>query len=273
MGIFDWIQTSWRMIVEISLITIGFYYVLKFMKGTRGAGILKGLGVLFVIFIGLAFFAQIRYLDFHVIRRLMESFFTVFMFGLIVIFQPELRRVLIRLGESTLLGFGVRSRKATIEHVVTGCQTLSAAKIGALIAIQGNVGLGAYIEGGIRLDAKLSAKLLTTVFMPGTALHDGAVVIEGDTVVAAGCLFPLTENPDVDNMMYGTRHRAGIGLSEESDAFVIVVSEETAEVSICFHGEIQKGVDFDTLRENLEDHCFKEEISAEDTPVKVERTS
>lgn len=266
MDLFDWLQVNWRWVIEVILITVGFYYILKFLKGTRGAGILKGLGILIVMFLALAFFAQIQWLDFNVIRNLMEGFFTVLMFGLIVLFQPELRRALIRLGESSILGLGSRSRKTTINHIINACQTLSSAKIGALIAIQRSVGLGAYSEGGVRLDARLSAKLLTTIFKPGTALHDGAVIIEGDMVVAAGCLFPLTENPDIDNLMYGTRHRAGIGLSEESDSFIIVISEETSNISTCFKGAIEKGVSFDNLRELLEDHCFKETVS-KDTPL------
>jgi diadenylate cyclase len=260
--IIDWIQEYWpilKIVIQIGLIATGYYYILKFMKGTRGAGILKGLGILIVMFIVLAFLAQSDFFDFNVIRRLMESFFTVLMFGLVVIFQPELRRVLIRLGENPILGLGSRSRRDTINHIIHSCQNLSNAKIGALIAIQRSVGLGAYIEGGIRIDAKLSAKLLTTIFKPGTPLHDGAVIIEGDAIVAAGCLFPLTENPEIDNLMYGTRHRAGIGLSEESDAFVIVISEETSDVSVCIHGEIERGIDFNKLREMLGEHCFKEE--------------
>ncbi|MFC1479008.1 diadenylate cyclase CdaA [Planctomycetota bacterium] len=260
--IIKWIQEYWfiiKIVVQVSLIAIGYYYILKFMKGTRGAGILKGLGVLIVMFIALAFLAQSDFFDFNVIRRLMESFFTVLMFGLVVIFQPELRRVLIRLGENPILGLGSKSRRDTINHIIHACQNLSNAKIGALVAIQRSVGLGTYIEGGVRLDAKLSAKLLTTIFKPGTPLHDGAVIIDGDTIVAAGCLFPLTENPEIDNLMYGTRHRAGIGLSEESDVFVIVISEETSDVSVCIHGEIERGIDFDKLRTMLEEHCFKEE--------------
>ncbi len=269
----EWIgdnwQLVWRILAEILLLAVGFYYILKFMKGTRGAGILKGLGLLVVLFISLAFFAQIRWLDFQVIRRLMEGFFTVLMFGLIVIFQPELRRVLIRLGERPFFGFSSKSRKETIEHLVNASQTLSSAKIGALIAIQRQVGLGTYVEGGVKLDAKLTAKLLTTIFKPGTALHDGAVIIDGDKVLAAGCLFPLTENPEIDNLMFGTRHRAGIGLSEESDAFIIVISEETSDVSICSHGEIEKGVDFDRLREKLEQECFQEN-AVRDTALEEE---
>ena len=168
--VIKWIQDYWpiiKIVVQVSLIATGYYYILKFMKGTRGAGILKGLGVLIVTFIALAFLAQSDFLDFNVIRRLMESFFTVLMFGLVVIFQPELRRVLIRLGENPILGLGSKSRRDTINHIIHATQNLSNAKIGALIAIQRSVGLGAYIEGGVRLDAKLSAKLLTTIFKPG----------------------------------------------------------------------------------------------------------
>ncbi|MFH1707722.1 MAG: diadenylate cyclase [Planctomycetota bacterium] len=260
MAFLAWIAENWRWIVEIVLIAVGFYFMLRFMQGTRGAGILKGLAVLVVVFIALAFFAQIQWLDFGVIRRLMEGFFTVLMFGLIVLFQPELRRALIRLGENPLLGLGARSRRASIDHVVNACQSLAAAGTGALIAIQRAGGLGTFAEGGVRLDARLSAKLLTTIFRPGTALHDGAVVIAGDTIVAASCLFPLTENPEVDNTLYGTRHRAGIGLSEESDAFVIVISEETHEVSTCFKGAIRKEPDMDHLRERLEELCFRDEL-------------
>jgi len=168
-------------------------------------------------------------------------------FALLVIFQPELRRALVRLGEGRLFSLLPSGRHGVTNQIVAAVQTLSREKTGALIAIQREVGLGSYVEGGVHLDAEVSAPLLVTIFHRDTPLHDGAVVIRGDRVVAAGCLFPLTENVDVGSG-FGTRHRAAIGVTEESDAIAVVVSEETGTVSFAVRGQITRNVEPAELR-------------------------
>ncbi len=236
----------WRAGIEILLLTVVFYAVLKFLRGTRGAGILKGLGVVVVMgLIGVLFLA--RFLELNVIATIASGAVAVFSFALLVIFQPEVRRALVRLGQSPLFGVFSRSHKEVTNQIVDAVTTLSREQIGALIAIEREVGLRSYAEGGVRLDAEVSASLLVTLFYPNTPLHDGAVILQGDRVVAAGCLFPLTENVDVGSGL-GTRHRAAIGVTEDSDSLAIVVSEETGNISIAVKGQMTRDLDPEGLR-------------------------
>jgi diadenylate cyclase len=188
-----------------------------------------------------------RHLELNVIRTVVTGAVSVLGFALLVIFQPELRRALVRLGQSSLFGFLPHSRRGVTNQILDAVATMSREKVGALIAIQREVGLRSYAEGGVRLDAEVSSALLVTIFRPNTPLHDGAVIIEGDRVVAAGCLFPLTENVDVGSGL-GTRHRAAIGVTEDSDAIAIVVSEETGAVSFALKGQITRDVEPAELR-------------------------
>jgi len=237
---------SWRAAAEIGLLAFMFYVVLRFLRGSRGAGILKGLGVVVVVgLIGVLFLA--RFLELKVIASITAEAVGLFSFALLVIFQPELRRALVRLGQSPLFGLFARSQKEVTDHLIDAVATLSREKVGALIAIEREVGLRSYAEGGVRLDADVSSSLLVTIFHPSTPLHDGAVIIQGGRVVAAGCLFPLTENVDIGSGL-GTRHRAAIGVTEDSDAIAIVVSEETGGVSIALKGQMTSDLDPEGLR-------------------------
>jgi diadenylate cyclase len=236
----------WRQGIEILVLWILIYAVLKFLRGTRGAGILKGLGV--VVAMGLiAVLFLARFLELNVIATIATEAVALFSFALLVIFQPEVRRALVRLGQSPLFGFFARSHKEVTNQIVDAVTTMSREKIGALIAIEREVGLRSYAEGGVRLDAEVSASLLVTLFQPRTPLHDGAVIVQGGRVVAAGCLFPLTENVDVGSGL-GTRHRAAIGVTEDSDALAIVVSEETGNLAIALKGQMTRDVDPEGLR-------------------------
>ena len=236
----------WRAGIEILVLAVVIYAVLKFLRGSRGAGILKGLGVVAVFgLIGVLFLA--RFLELNVIGTLAAEAVGIFSFALLVIFQPEVRRALVRLGQSPLFGFFARSHKEVTNQIVDAVTTMSREKIGALVAIEREVGLRSYAEGGVRLDAEVSSSLLVTLFQPKTPLHDGAVIIQGDRVVAAGCLFPLTENVDVGSGL-GTRHRAAIGVTEDSDALAIVVSEESGNVAIALKGQMTRDLDPEGLR-------------------------
>ena len=179
-----------------------------------------------------------------------------------IVVQPELRRALVRLGQTRLFGlFLKRETKGIVEEIVRAAFRMSRRKIGALVAIEREVGLRNYIEHGTQVDAVVTSGLLSTIFFPGSDLHDGAVVIREGRIAAAGCLFPLSDNPGAGNTA-GTRHRAGLGLSEETDAIVIVVSEETGNVSFVSRGEIEK-VDTDRLRELLVRHFVELEEQEE----------
>jgi len=237
---------SWRAGVEILLLALMYYTVLRFLRGSRGAGVLKGLGLVVAVgLIGVLFLA--RFLDLKVLGGIATEMVALFGFALLVMFQPELRRALVRLGQSPLFGFFARSHKEVTDHVVEAVAAMSRTRTGALIAIERDVSLRSYLEGGVRLDADVTAPLLITVFNPTTPLHDGAVIIRGDRMVAAGCLFPLTENVEEGSGM-GTRHRAAIGVTEDSDAITVIVSEETGTISIAVSGKMTSGLDPDNLR-------------------------
>jgi len=223
-----------------------YYLVLRFVRGSRGAGILKGLGLVVVVgLIGVLFLA--RFLHLQVLGGIAGEVVALFGFALLVIFQPELRRALVRLGQSPLFGLMARSQKEVTDHVVEAVTTMSRGRIGALIAIERDVSLRGYMEGGVRLDAEVTSALLVTIFNPASPLHDGAVILQGDRVVAAGCLFPLTENVEAGSGL-GTRHRAAIGITEDSDAVAVAVSEETGAISLAVKGKLSSGLDPENLR-------------------------
>ncbi|HPD16979.1 MAG TPA: diadenylate cyclase CdaA [Planctomycetota bacterium] len=237
---------TWRAGIEIVLLALMYYVMLRFVRGSRGAGILKGLGLVVVVgLLGVLFLA--RFLNLQVIGGIATEVVALFGFALLVIFQPELRRALVRLGQAPLFGFLARAEKEVTDHVVEAAATLSRDQVGALIAIERDVSLRSYMEGGVRLDADVTSALLVTIFNPNTPLHDGAVIIQGDRIVAAGCLFPLTENVEAGSG-FGTRHRAAIGVTEDSDAIAIVVSEETGSISLAIKGKLSRGLDPENLR-------------------------
>ncbi|MDI6732826.1 MAG: diadenylate cyclase CdaA [Planctomycetota bacterium] len=236
-----------KTIIEIGIIFFFFYYLLLSLKGTRGAGILKGVIFLSVIsFLLVAIVAEWLGLK-HIPFVIKEWVLPIFVLVLLVVFQPELRRLLLNLGQSRLFNLlSIHTGSQLTDEVVEAVMGLSGKKHGALIALEKEIGLKPYIEGGIKLDSAVRKELLETIFYPGSPLHDGAVVIKDERIIAAGCLFPLTDNPDIPKP-YGTRHRAAIGLTEESDALTIVVSEETGKISVCLHGQIHSDIDKNKL--------------------------
>jgi len=237
---------DWRAGFEILVLALMFYVVLRFLRGSRGAGILKGLGVVIVVGLFAVLFLA-RFLELKVITTIAAEAVALFSFALLVIFQPELRRALVRLGQSPFFGLFARSHKQVANQIIDAVATMSREKVGALIAIEREVGLRSYAEGGVRLDAEVSSSLLVSIFNPSTPLHDGAVIIQGGRIIAAGCLFPLTENVDVGSGL-GTRHRAAIGVTEDSDAIALVVSEESGGVSVTLKGQITRDLDPEGLR-------------------------
>jgi len=232
---------TWPAWVEIVVLAFLIYSVLAFLQGSRGAGILRGLGAVLGILV-IVFLTLAESLHLRVLSWMITNVLGYLVLGLIIIFQPELRSALVRVGQSPMFTSFVRERWDASGQIAKAVLSMARERTGALIALQRSVGLKMFTEGGTRIDAEASAALLLSVFHKGSPLHDGAVVIRGDRVIAAACLFPLSENPNIDSRL-GTRHRAGLGVTEESDAVAIIVSEETGEVSIAQNGALDRNVD------------------------------
>jgi diadenylate cyclase len=233
---------SWQDLIEILIVAAVFYRILVLLAGTRAIQMLLGL----LLLVGIYFLARILNLD--LLRSLLETLFEFGAIAALVVFQPELRSALAHLGENRIWRrfFSRLEESAVAEEIADAAEDLARAKVGAIIAIEREVGLGEYVETGTRLQARVSASLLNTIFTPYSPLHDGAVVIRGDTIIAAGAILPLTQFPVSDKSM-GTRHRAALGLSEETDALVIVVSEETSQISLAVRGRLDRGIDRERL--------------------------
>jgi len=254
-ALLDW--TSWKTIIgpaliEIFTIFLVFYFILRFLQGTRGASVLRGL-VFFLIMALILLLFFVDKLRLYRIEYLMNpQAVLVFMLPLVVLFQPEIRRILLRLGEAPVLRRFFRPQVPLVPEIVDAVFKLANRKLGALITIERDVGLGAFVEAGTRLNAEVTSDLLVTIFWPGSPLHDGAVIIRGNLVAAAGCFFPLSEQPGIARTL-GTRHRAALGVTEESDALSIVVSEETQQVSVAHRGHLRMGISPEQLRHILEE--------------------
>jgi diadenylate cyclase len=232
---------GWRDVVEILIVAYVIYRGLLFLVGTRAIQILLGL-----VLLGGAWVVAYLF-KLQMISYLLGVILTYGAFALLIVFQPELRAGLARLGQSRVMRFFYRGEAHQVAgEIAEAVDRLSRAGTGAIIAIEGEVGLGDYLDSGTPLSARVSADLLTTIFTPYAPLHDGAVVIRGDQIVGAGCILPLTQFPVADKSL-GTRHRAALGLSEETDAMVIVVSEETSSIAVAMRGQLERGVSLERL--------------------------
>jgi len=241
-GQFQFFGPGWTDLVEILIVAFLLYRLLLIIQRTRAMQIM--LGVVLVAFM----YGAARLLDLILIRALLENAFQYGAIAALVVFQPELRSALSRLGRSRMIRVFQRLEGGRVaEEVVEAAVRLSRSRHGAIIAIERDVGLDEYSETGSSVDARVSAEMLTTIFTPYSPLHDGAVLIAGDQIRTAGAILPLTQSP-VDRSL-GTRHRAALGLSEETDALVIVVSEETAQISVAVAGRLERGIGAERLRE------------------------
>lgn len=229
--------SPWEVAFELALIWIVVYGIVRFVQGTRAAGALKGLLILIVL-VSVASRVAAAGERFERLSYLFDKFLALVAVGLVIIFQPELRRVLVRLGETPFFRGTPTEIAFLVEQISEACRYLARAKFGALIVIERQVGLAGLVEGGTPLKAELSAQLLQTVFFPGSALHDLAVIVKGRTVAAAGVQLPLAEAADMPDPTLGSRHRAALGLSKECDALVIVVSEETGRIRLAERGRL-----------------------------------
>ena len=246
-GLFQTIQQNpWSVVAEWLLIGLVVYWVLRFLRGTRGARMLQGIAsILIVLYIVINLIAPAFHLD--RLPYLYGQFLQFASIAVVVVFQPELRRALMRLGETRLFrGFGEQIDEE-VEALVESATFCSRRKIGALIAIERETGLGGIAESGTRLNAELSAELLNTIFWPNSPLHDLGVVVSGGRVMYAGVQFPLAESGELEKEL-GSRHRAAVGMSQESDAVVLVVSEETGDVSIAERGQLIRKLTPEGLR-------------------------
>ncbi|HNX68083.1 MAG TPA: diadenylate cyclase CdaA [Candidatus Omnitrophota bacterium] len=240
---FQLLISFWRPLVEIFVIWALIYSVIRFFQGTRAMQLLLGLLLLVVIFVVAKFF------ELNSIIWVLSKLFAVGVVAILIIFQPEMRRALARIG--TTMSGGFLKKGGTIDEIVRACDHMSRHRMGALIAIERDVGLKNYIESGMMIDGKMSAELLWSIFDPHTPTHDGAVILVGDRVASCGSLFPLTQTTELPPSV-GTRHRAAIGLTEENDAVCIVVSEETGSISVSVAGKLTKTLDLDDLKRILE---------------------
>jgi diadenylate cyclase len=242
------VEFSWQAAIELLLIGVVVYVVLRFLQGTRGARLMQAVLVIMSGMLVLSLFARLFQLD--RILVLYPYFVGATFLITLVVFQPELRRGLTRIGER--LGRSARTAQSSklIESIVTMAGNLSRRKIGALVAIERRVPVGGIMETGCSLDAEISHELLETIFWPGSALHDLGVIISQGRIAAAGCEFPLAE-ADTAGKIIGSRHRAALGMSLETDALVIVVSEETGAVSVASRGRLRRDLDADHLRQLL----------------------
>jgi len=233
----------WRFVAEISILSVAIYYTLKFFRGTRGWPMVVALlGLIGATLLCAA-------LKLTVLSALLTSLFGFSAVAVLVIFQPELRRLLAGLGNLTFFG-SLREQRENIEVIIQAVDRLSEARTGALIAIEQSTHLQDIVESGIIVDCEASTEMLETIFFPNNAIHDGGVIINEDRILSAACIFPLTRRQDISKTI-GTRHRAAIGMSEESDSLVIVVSEETGSISTAYKGQLVRGISLKKLRGTL----------------------
>jgi len=239
------LASLWRPAVEIAILWLCYYGLLRFFQGTIAVHALRGLLVLLLV----VFLTQA--LEFEVLNWLLAKLMAISVIAVLILFQPELRRGLAKMGGESLFRVAPRNEEV-IDEVIKAVTVLGRKRIGAIVAIERQTRLQPYTESGIIVDSEVTSELLITLFTPQTPLHDGGVVIAQGRVLAAACLFPLTQDPRVSKTL-GTRHRAALGLSEETDALVIVVSEENGTVSLAVRGELSRDLDWESLSQALRD--------------------
>jgi diadenylate cyclase len=246
-------QLRWQDLLDITLIACGVYWIIHLIRGTRAVQMLLGLVFLFLTYL------TSQGLELYTLNWVLDNFLSSILLVIVVLFQNDIRRALTEVGRGSLFGVAEKADyKPVLEEIVKAVVTLAGKRVGALIVLERKVGLNEYIEPGTRLDALVSKELLCSVFLPTSPLHDGAIVIQGGRVAAAGCFLPLTTDPRVSRTL-GTRHRAAIGLTEETDAVVIVISEEEGTVSLVREGRISRDLTTSVLRTTLQ-QLFAHEV-------------
>jgi uncharacterized protein (TIGR00159 family) len=255
---------GWWDIADILVVSFLIYEVLKLIRGTRAVQMALGGAFLVLLFYGS------RWGHLETVNWLVRNFFGYVVFGVIVLFQSDIRRALAHLGRAPFFRLFAKPESAeeSIEELVMAAGMLATQRIGAIIAIERQVGLRNYIEGGIPIDGRLTYDLLLSIFQPSSPLHDGAVIVQDDRIAAAACFLPLTVNPKLTKEL-GSRHRAAIGLTEENDSVAIVVSEETGALSIVADGQIERRLDPEELRARLRSLVLQRKRPAEKREVQL----
>jgi len=238
-------RLDFRAALDILIIAALIYYLLRLLQGTRAVQMLVAVAVLIFLYWGA------RWARLEMVEWLLTTLLPYVAIALIILFQPEIRRALSRVGRNlSLMRIASHNPKGSYDDIAMAAEFFSQNRIGALIVVERQVGLRTYIESGIPLDAKLSYDLLLSIFRPGSPLHDGAVIIEGSRVAAAGCFLPLSLNPMISKQL-GTRHRAAIGITEDSDCVVVLVSEETGSISVASAGQLETNLSPEDLNDRL----------------------
>jgi len=249
-------EFGWRDALDVLIVAFLIYQLLLFIRGTHAVQMALGAMVLV-----LAYWVSSLF-DLETVNWILRTLLPYVVFGIIVVFQAEIRKALAHLGKTPLLGaFQSEKTEGVIDEVVLAATTLSSERTGALVVIEREMGLRSYIETGIALDAILTYDLLISIFNPGTPLHDGAVVVQGNRVAAAACFLPLTVNPELSRAL-GSRHRAAIGVTEDTDALAVIVSEETGSISLVAGGQIRRGLEGRALKQALLEALEVEEVEA-----------
>ena len=254
---------SWRSAFEILLLSVGIYYGYLYFRGTRGAKVLTGLAI---VFLTLTLISTL--LNLVVIGWIVRSFSVFLLIALVVIFQPELRRGLAELGGHPIFSLTSEKRE-TVHDLVEAVAQLANKQFGALIAIERDTSIRVYEETGVVIDSELSVELMLTIFHPKAALHDGGVIIRNGRIAAAACIFPVSQRETLDRSL-GLRHRAGLGITEESDAVAVVVSEETGSISICHRRRIERNFTPETFRQRISEILLHDNYEETD-PEKLAR--
>ena len=258
MSAIELFQEHWRAATEIGVLWLLIYQTFRVFRSTRGARILIGLAVVVIV---LTLASQL--LELKVIEWIIKSAAAILAFGLLIIFQPELRNALARLGSTNFFSFSTRHQQEFLDALADAVVKLSNKRFGALFAIERNISLENYESTGVTIDAQLSVELVTTIFHPKTSLHDGGMVLSQERVEAAGCIFPVSQK-ELSDRALGLRHRAGLGISEDTDAVAIVVSEETGAISILVDGKMLRDLSEADFRKKLEDISLSHGQSSEE---------
>jgi len=232
-------------VIDIGIIAFLIYRIIDLIRGTRAVQMLIGLAVLFLTYL------SSQYFDLYTLNWILDNFLSSILLVIVVIFQDDIRRALTQVGSRPFFGGAPGIQGQDLEEIIRAAVSLASKRIGALIVLQREVGLNQYIEVGTQLDARVSKELITSIFLPPSPIHDGALIIHQGRIIAAGCFLPLTTNPHVSKTL-GTRHRAAIGLTEETDAIVVVISEEEGAISMVREGRITRDVDAGTLRTTVQ---------------------
>ena len=262
----EWIKLDWLWIIraaaEIGALAVGIYYTFTFLQRSRGWPVVVG----FLVLIGIT--TMIALIKLEVLRWLLQQIFLFTTVAILIIFQPELRRLLAELGNLPLFSTNQDS-PLNVDAVVQATDQLSRKRVGCIVAIEQIVDVHQEAQGGVLIDCALTPEMLDSIFYPNSPLHDGGVVIHGDRIMYASCIFPLTRRIDVNHTL-GTRHRAAIGLSEETDAIVVIVSEETGDISYCHDGALHRNVTLIQLK-NFLNEVLKSEVEPAETRSRIQR--